>query len=178
MNSVNKFHWLATLALVAVITAAPATAQAEVKVGVVNMAQLLDQAPQARAVIEALQDEFAPRQRDVVSRTNELRELEERFERDVAVLGDDERRNMERQLRDGQRDLQRRQNEFVEDLNLRRNEELGKLQRSLMEEIQAYARRANYDLIVGEGVLYASTAVDITPSILQGLEANFTSSRP
>ncbi len=176
MKSVNKMHWLAMLAVVAFAGSAPATVQAEVKVGVVNMAQLLDQAPQARAVIEALQDEFAPRQRDVVSRTNELRELEERFERDVAVLGDDERRNMERQLRDGQRDLQRRQNEFVEDLNLRRNEELGKLQRSLMEEIQAYARRANYDLIVGEGVLYASTAVDITPNILQGLEANFRSS--
>lgn len=177
MKSVNKFHWLTMLAVVALAASAPSTALAELKVGVVNMAQLLDQAPQARAVIEALQDEFAPRQREVVSRTNELRELEERFERDVAVLGDDERRNMERQLRDGQRDLQRRQNEFVEDLNLRRNEELGKLQRSLMEEIQAYARRADYDLIVGEGVLYASTAVDITPSILQGLEENFRSSR-
>ncbi|MCC5867071.1 MAG: OmpH family outer membrane protein [Gammaproteobacteria bacterium] len=177
MKSLNKFNCLAMLAMFAFAAATPATALAELKVGVVNMAQLLDQAPQARAVIEALQDEFAPRQRDVVSRTNELRQLEERFERDVAVLGDEERRSMERQLRDGQRELQRRQNEFVEDLNLRRNEELGKLQRSLMEEIQAYARRANYDLIVGEGVLYASSAVDITPNILQGLEANFRSSR-
>ena len=178
MRSVNKMQIFALLSMLVIAGSLPATAMAQVKVGVVNMAQLLDQAPQARVVIEALQDEFAPRQRDVVSRTNELRELEERYERDMAVLGDDERRNMERQLRDGQRDLQRRQNEFVEDLNLRRNEELGKLQRSLLEEIQAYARRSEYDLIVGEGVLYASSAIDITPSILEGLEANFRSSAP
>jgi len=177
MKSVNTFNSLVVAALAVLLLGAPSLAQAQVKVGVVNMAQLLDQSPQARAVIEALQDEFATRQRDIVSRTNELRQLEERFERDRAVLGDEERRNMERQLRDTQRDVARRQNEFVEDLNLRRNEELGNLQQSLMNEIEAFARSSDYDLIVAEGVVYASASIDITPSILQRLEANFRNTR-
>ena len=153
----------------------PGQAQAQLKIGVVNMGALFDQSPQAQAVMESLQDEFAPRQRDLVNRANELRELEERFQRDEAVMADNQRREMERQLRDSQRDLARRQNEFVEDLNLRRNEELGALQRVLMREIQEYARRGSYDLIVGEGVIYASSAIDITPGILEAMQANFRS---
>ena len=87
-------------------------------------------------------------------------------------MGEEERFSMERRIRDAQRDLGRRQNEFIEDLNLRRNEELGNLQRVLLQEIQAFARNSNYDLIIGEGVVYASQAVDITGEILEILERN------
>lgn len=173
MKSVMKSSFLVVLAAGVLALMSPAQAQAQLKIGVVNMGALFDQSPQAQAVMEALQDEFAPRQRDLVNRANELRELEERFQRDEAVMADNQRREMERQLRDSQRDFARRQNEFVEDLNLRRNEELGTLQRTLMREIQDYARRGNYDLIVGEGVLYASSAIDITPGILETMQANF-----
>ena len=65
------------------------------------------------------------------------------------------------------------QNEFREDLNLRQNEELGKLQRSLLKEVQDYALQEGYDLVVGDGVLYASTSVNITDNVLRALEADF-----
>jgi outer membrane protein len=68
----------------------------------------------------------------------------------------------------------RLQAEFREDLNLRRNEELGILQRSLLEEVQDYAEAADYDLVIGDGVLFASTAVNITENVLRAMEANFT----
>ena len=40
-----------------------------------------------------------------------------------------------------------------------------------MEEVQSFARTQRYDLIVGEGVLFASEAVDVTAQILSGLES-------
>ena len=63
--------------------------------------------------------------------------------------------------------------EFREDLNLRQNEELGKLQRSLLKEVQDFAEAEGYDLVVGDGVLFASTSVNITDEVLQAVEANF-----
>ncbi|HVF17376.1 MAG TPA: OmpH family outer membrane protein, partial [Steroidobacteraceae bacterium] len=51
------------------------------------------------------------------------------------------------------------------------NEELGKLQRSLLQEVQTYARAQNYDLVVGEGVLYRNESIDITAQILAALQA-------
>ena len=146
---------------------------ADINIGVVNIARLLEDAPQARAAMQSLQDEFAPRQREIVAKQKELREQEEAFQRDAAVMGEAERRSSEKSLRDSQRELARRQNEYLEDLNLRRNEELGRLQRSLLQEVQNYARSANYDLIVGDSVLFASEAVDITSAVLAGLESRF-----
>lgn len=157
----------------AALLAQPAAAQQDLKIGVVNVARLLDQAPQAKAAMEALQDEFAPRQREIVAAQQSLQEKQERVTRDGQVMGEDERNNIQREIREDQRDLQRRQNEYVEDLNLRRNEELGKLQRSLLQEVQAFAQTAGYDLVVAD-VLFASSAVDITGEVLKGLEQRFS----
>lgn len=145
-------------------------AHAELKIAVVNVARLLQEAPQAKAAMEALQTEFAPRQREIVAQQNDLRERQEKLQRDGAVMAENERRNAERDLREGERELSRKQSEYLEDLNLRRNEELGKLQRSLLQEVQSYAKGANYDLVVGDGVLFANESLDITGQVLAALQ--------
>jgi outer membrane protein len=166
---------LAPLALsVAFSTAmfAPAAgAQTALKIAVVNVPRLLEEAPQAKAAMQALQDEFSPRQREMASQQKDLKAKEEKLQRDGAVMAENERRNAEKDLREGQRDLQRKQNEYVEDLNVRRNEELGKLQRSLLQEVQTYARSSGYDLVVGDGVLYVQESLDITPQVLSALQS-------
>ncbi len=161
------------LLFIALLMAGQAASAQNLKIGVVNIGRLLEEAPQAKAAMKALSDEFAPRQRDIQNQIKKLQDLEERLRRDMAVMGESERRDSERQLRDGQRDISRNQEEFLEDYNLRRNEELGSLQHSLMQEVQAYARQGNFDLIVGDGVLFASDAVDVTAQVLAGLEASF-----
>jgi outer membrane protein len=162
---------LTGIALVSVMSL-PAAAQ-DLKIGVVNVTALMEQAPQAKAAMDALQEEFAPRQRTILAKQKELEDLSEKANRDAAVMGETERRNMEKDLRDLQRDVARMQTEFREDLNLRRNEELGNLQRLLLKEVQDYAESADFDLVVGDGVLYASSAVNITEVVLRAMEANF-----
>jgi outer membrane protein len=159
------------IALMAAFTA-PASAQ-ELKIGVVNIPALMENSPQTKAAMDALQEEFAPRQREFLARQKEYEEQATKFQKDAAVLGETERRNAEKSLRDLQREVTRLQNEFREDLNLRQNEELGALQQALLKEIQDYAAREGYDLIVGDGVLYASSAVNITEAVLRAVEANF-----
>jgi outer membrane protein len=161
----------AAIALVSVVSL-PLAAQ-DIKIGVVNVTALMEQAPQAKAAMDALQEEFAPRQRTIVAKQKEFEDLTEKANRDAAVMGETERRNMEKDLRDMQRDVARMQNEFREDLNLRRNEELGNLQRSLLKEVQDYAESEGFDLVVGDGVLYASSAINITEVVLRAMEANF-----
>lgn len=162
------------LALAAALTLAAGglfagTAHAQsLKIGVVNVVRLLEEAPQSQQVNQALQDEFAPRQRDLVAREQELRKKQETFNRDAQVMGEDERLRLEREIRDGQRDLQRAQNEFLEDANIRRNEEVGKLQRTLLQQVQQYARTESYDLIVADA-LYFSDGIDITSQVLDAL---------
>jgi outer membrane protein len=163
--------WVGVLLTAAALGAPLSAAQAQTKIAVVNIPRLLEEAPQAKTSMQALQDEFAPRQRELVEQQKSLKAKEEKLQRDGAVMAENERRNAEKDLRDGQRELARKQNEYVEDLNLRRNEELGKLQRSLLQEVQAFAKTSNYDLVVGDGVLYVNESLDITPQVLSALQA-------
>jgi outer membrane protein len=167
-------HTLRAVTAVALISMLSLSLSAqEIKIGVVNVTALMEQAPQAKQAMDALQEEFAPRQRTILAKQKELEDLNEKVNRDLAVMGESERRNAEKELRDLQREVARMQNEFREDLNLRRNEELGNLQRSLLKEVQDYAESSDFDLVVGDGVLYASSAVNITEMVLRAMEANF-----
>lgn len=169
-----KKHVSGTFLALALISLFSSSAFAQdLKIGVVNVTALMEQAPQAKQAMDALQEEFAPRQRTILAKQKELEELSEKVNRDLAVMGETERRNAEKELRDLQRDVTRMQTEFREDLNLRRNEELGNLQRSLLKEVQDYAEASDFDLIVGDGVLYASSSVNITEMVLRAMQANF-----
>ncbi len=179
MNSLKQRLAKAVLGTALVFAfALPAAAQ-DLKIGVVNVPLLLDRAPQTKAAMDALQEEFAPRQREFQAKAQQLEEFAAKVQKDAAVMGESERRNAEKELRDLQREVQRLQQEFQEDLNLRQNEELGNLQRTLLVEVQSYAQQQGYDLVVGDGVLFASNAVNITEEVLRAIETNFqaTSSR-
>jgi outer membrane protein len=167
MNAMTRS--LAVIFLAALV-AAPAAALAESKIGVVKLNRLFDEAPQALALQRSLTEEFAPREREIRAKREQLRETEEKLQQGEGFLSDDERRRLEQTFRDGQRDLQRAQNEFVEDLNLRRNERLGDLQRLFIAEIQAYGQSQNFDLVIVEGFIHSSDRIDITQQILQVLQ--------
>lgn len=152
---------------------APATAQENMKIGVVNVQLLIERIPQTRDALQSLEEEFAPRQRELVAKQTEFQELAEKVQQDIQVMGETERRNAENDLRDLRRDVTRIEQEIREDFNLRRNEELAKLQRSVLQEVTNYAQEQGFDMIVGDGVLFASAAVNVTDEVLAAVEANY-----
>ncbi|MEO8464885.1 MAG: OmpH family outer membrane protein [Gammaproteobacteria bacterium] len=164
----SKFLAPAVIAVVALVSSA-ANAQTALKIGVINVSRLLEQSPQAEAVTKKLSDEFAPRQRDIQAAQTRVQQQEDRFQKDAPVMGEEERVNLDRQIRDGKRDLQRTQNEYLEDLNARRNEEVGKLQRDVLLKVQDYASAQKFDLVLGDAI-YVSKALDITEQVLAVLK--------
>ncbi|MCH8249125.1 MAG: OmpH family outer membrane protein [Proteobacteria bacterium] len=157
--------------------ALPAAAQG-VKIGVVSLQAIVERAPQTKAVMDALREEFAPREREIVAKQKEIEDLRAKLQKDLAVMGETERRNAEKNLRDLGRDFERLRSEYQEDSNLRQNEEFGVLQRSVLKEVQDYAQAQGYDLIVGDGVLYVSSNVNITEDVLNAVVANYEATLP
>ncbi len=146
-------------------------AWADLKIGFVNIPAVLEKAPQAEKAKKRLEQEFSPRDKQLVAQQNDIKNLEERLNRDAAVMGDSERRNLEKDILNKQREFKRSQQEFSEDFNIRRNEELGKLQRKIVEAIRDLAKSQSFDLLLTEGVIYASETVDVTNQIQQKLSA-------
>jgi outer membrane protein len=145
-------------------------AQDQTKIGVVNVARLLQESPQAQAASQALETEFAARRRELENQQKDLKAREDKLQKDGAVMAAAERSAAEKTLRDGQREFARKQNEFLEDLNVRRNEVLGQLQRTILQEVQTFAKGSGLDVVVSEA-LYASPSVDVTAQVLAALQA-------
>ncbi len=173
MNVVKQIVIKTLVAFSAVLILASVASAQDLKIGVVNLPLLMDSSPQTKQAFVALQEEFSPRQREMLAKQKDLQTKDENYKKDRAVLSEGERRNIEKDLREGQRDLTRMNTEFTEDFNLRRNEELSNIQRTLLKEVQDYAQKQGFDLVVGDGVLYASESVNITKQVLAAMEANF-----
>ena len=141
-------------------------ASAEVKMGVVNFQKLLEEAPQTKAAMQALENEFAPRRRDLLTMQNDLKAKDEKLQKEGAVMAEADRAKAEKTLRDQQREFSRKAGEFQDDASTRRNEEIGKVQRYLVSEIQAYANAQGFDLVLGDGVFFAKGPLDITANVL------------
>lgn len=161
-----------TLAAMVVALACAATpAWAEIKIGFVDYGKLMEESPQAKAALEAIRTEFAPRQRELQTQQATLKAKEDKLQKDGATMSPDQRSRAEKDLRDGARDFARKQGEVQDDFNARRNEETSRLQRALIEEVRTYAKAQNFDLIIADGVLYSTPSLDITPAILSALQA-------
>jgi outer membrane protein len=150
------------LALCGVLAAGQASA--EIKIGFVNFEKLLEGAPQTKSAMQALDNEFGPRRRELMTLQNELKAKDDKLQKEV--MSESDRANAEKTLRDQQRDFQRKAGEFQDDASTRKNEEIGKVQRYLVEEIQTYANAQGYDLVLGQGVFFAKPALDITANVL------------
>jgi outer membrane protein len=159
--------------LAALLLAAPASdALAQtVKVGVVDYGRLMEESPQAKVVTDSIRAEFGPRQTQLQQQQVALKAREEKLQKDAATMTPDQRSRAEKELRDGAREFARKQQEAQDDFNARRNEEMGRLQRTLIEEVRAFAKAQNYDVVLAEGVIYNTPSVDITPQVLQALQA-------
>lgn len=144
----------------------------ELKIGYVDTARVLKDAPQADQARKKLENEFAPRDEKIVTMQKQLKQLDERQNRDIAVMSDSSRRKLERDMIELKRDIKRAKEEFTEDFNLRRNEELTKLQRLISQMTVAVAKEDGYDLVLSDSVLYTSKRVDITDKILERLRAS------
>lgn len=163
-----KFVWL-LLALGLGMTSVNA---AELKIGVVNAAAVLEQSPQKAQALARLEKEFSARSKSLEQKHKDLLAKQNKLTKDGAILGAEERQSKERALLSDQRDLKRLQDEYSEDLSIRRNEELRKLEKEIAQAIVALAKKESYDLVLYQGVIYASERTDLTAKVLEQLKAN------
>ncbi len=158
------------LVLLCMLLMAPAAILADgLKIGVVNVPRILEESPQAEAARNELQQEFAPREEKLHKLQQDIHRLEERMARDSAIMSENERKRLERDIVAKKREFQREQQAFGDDLNFKRNEVLSNLQRELVSRIQSFAEQQGYDVLLAEGVVYVKDTLDVTEQVLQHL---------
>lgn len=163
--------------LITILVPSVVSAEEALAIAFVNITQILEQAPQADAVRETLDQEFAARDIDLASGDKKLELLKQRLERDSVAMSEEERRKLEREVLTQEREMKRSHEEYTEDRNIRKNEELAKMQREIRLSIVTLAKELGYDMVLESGVMYASERVDITGQVIERLKQDFAINR-
>ena len=162
----------AVFGLMLALAVIPAQAR-DLKLGVVNPGRVLEKIPHTQEARERIEREFSSRTREIKGQQQEVQKLEEKFQRDGAIMGQSERDRLEREVVTLKRSLKRDIDELREDRSLRENQELSDLQTRIVEVIQAIGKESKYDLILVDGVIYADKGVDITDKVVSRLTEEF-----
>lgn len=141
----------------------------EYRIAFVNATKVFEESPQYKAARDRLQTEFSRREKELLSEQKQLKQLEEKLQRDGSVMSESEVKRLERDILSRSRKLKNSQTEFREDLNLRQNEEFKKLRQQVREVIQEVGKSEKIDLIVSDGVVYFSKKIDISDLVLEKL---------
>ena len=144
---------------------------AEVKIGYVNFAKLMEQSKQGEAVRKSLEAEFRGRDQELSISRDAILKLEEKLKSDGSIMSEANRVKLEREILSKKRDHNRQRDEYREDINIRRNEEVASLQKKVYEVIKQYSEKNKFDLVLTQPVLYASPNVEITDQVLAELNS-------
>lgn len=144
-------------------------AEGELKIGAVQVLKVLEKSPQYKAAGEAIDKEFEPRGKILIAEQKKIKTLEDKLAKDRAIMSEGEINKLERDILNKRRDYKRDQDEYREDLNFARNEELAKIQKAIFEAIQKVAKDNGYDVVLSEGVIYASAKADMTQLVIDTL---------
>ncbi|MFW2440935.1 MAG: OmpH family outer membrane protein [Arenicellales bacterium] len=165
----NKIKVIAFLAFA--LAFFPAISSAETKIGFVNLVKLIEEAPQGESATKKIEAEFSPRDNAIRKKQKKLQSLEANLEKNRLVMKASELTKKEAEITKLTRSIKREADEFREDYNLRRNEELKVLQKVVREAINKVGKENKFDLILAEGVLFASKKANITELVLKKLRS-------
>lgn len=163
--------WTVCIFIFGLLFAATVGAQQQLRIGYVDMKEVLDNAPQVLAGRATLDKEFRARNDAIEMDDFRAGALEVRLQQ--ADMSSDNTFQLERELRELRRNISRRKEDLRDELSFRRTEEVQRLEEEINVAVQEIALRNGFDLIISSPVVYASPDLNITDLILEQLEVEF-----
>lgn len=140
------------------------------RIGVVDVSRVVKESPQASRAKSSMAIQFARRKNELEAESDALRQDSDRLSQDGPVMSDGDRDELQNDIRDRRRELQMQRSKYNDDVADAERKEFEQMREDILDVINQYARDNDYDLILGDGVLYTSDTVDVTDEILAELE--------
>ncbi len=164
MNRFIKGMSLAVLFTIATISSA---ANAEQKLAVVNVQQVLVALPQFAVIEQNIQAEFADQIQEVQRLRSDGNFLLEKLQREKATMSADQIAELEGQVNEVGQQLQAKGQPLQQSIQRRTEEEQRKLVGLIQQAIQGIASDAGYDLVLSSNAVpYYNEKDDISQQVL------------
>jgi outer membrane protein len=138
------------------------------KIGVVNLIEILQTTPEAKAIHTKLEQEFKVRQEELVALQKKLQKNVEQYQRDEAVMAEKEKKTLGETIQKQQQELQKNQFEGQQDYNRREQEESQAFLSKLKTAVEALATKEQYQLILrSDMVAFGQEGMDVTQQVMK-----------
>lgn len=163
MDIISRCCALVLFALLASQAAAQPT-----KIGYVNVARIENESALAKASLEMLKKEFAPREQQLAEMQKTGNALTADLEKNAATMPAAERQAKEKRITAMLQQYQQMQRSMAEDFEVRKRESFGGFLTEVNTIIKNIAEAGKYDLIV-QAAVYNSGQTDITEEVMKEL---------
>jgi outer membrane protein len=164
---------LAVGALLAV--AAPAAAQANVKVAVIDVERILLESNRGKSALEEIDALRKQKQSEAEAMQTRANDLKRQVEEGRLSLSQERLAELQKQLEDSVIALRRFNDDATRDLTKKRNDVLDQIEQSVFPVINQIGKEGGYTLIFNKynsGLVYADEAVDITARVIERYNAS------
>lgn len=146
---------------------------ADLKVGVISMGKLSDEAPQAIFLGKKLQEMAKKPTDELKAQNEELEKLGKKIEKDKLMASPTQVEKMKREFQ--KKAITFRQNEAAlnRDIQKAQANASSVFGEAVVRVVNKIAKDGKYDLVLHEGVIFASDKINITDIVLKELKANF-----
>ena len=155
--------------LLSIFLLIPLSLHAEIKIGYVVVEKVLKDAPQTASSNKKLEKEFKSRTDALQKKVKDIQAQEKDYKKNSLTMSDSDKQKAQKKIQNAKIEIQRIERELREDIDIRRREEIGKLQQQINKSIEELAEKEKYDLILYQGVAYASKGIDITDDLIKTL---------
>lgn len=156
-----------SVAMLSLGSAASAQA-ADAKIAVVDIAKVLHEIPQRKAIESKLKSEFDSRVREMQRMETEGQTLAAKLKKDESFMSADERTKSQRKLAELQSEFNLKGQALQEDQRRRFNEEQKKVFEKIQTAVDGIAKSEGYDMVLNrQAVVYTNDKNDISAKVIQ-----------
>ncbi len=143
------------------------------KVGVVKVDKILAEAPQVEAVNEEMLKRFSGKKDELKSLEEDIKKLQEEYKRNELVMTQDKLDEIKKKAIGKLQQFKQKEAALNQEVSTMRSQKLAELQQQIRGIIDDIAKKGKYDLILSDGVVYASDKLDITDKVLDKMKKAF-----
>ena len=152
-----------------VLTICSVNAFADVaKIGVVDLQKIMQTSNQMKAVQQKLEKDFKPRRDKLVAMEEGLKQDMEKFKRDGTVMGQNQKKDLEKKIVATQQTFEREGQQYQQELSTAHNEAMKELYGKIRKAINQVAETEKYDIILQKDAApFSIDKLDITESVMK-----------
>ncbi|MCY3972974.1 MAG: OmpH family outer membrane protein [Candidatus Dadabacteria bacterium] len=147
---------------------APADAQQQGRVAIVDIQRVLLQSKAGKKARESFEKEFKKKQQILDEKSRRFERMEKELTKNLSVMNEDTLKQKSKELESTKKQLVREREDFSDDLRRNQEDMRLKFSKEIQNVVNEIGKAEGYSVILAKsGVLFVSDGVDITEKVIE-----------